>query len=84
MENSTVEVLLLQTLIFVIRVNLHADQTIISRVLVLASNVLFYVLQKYHLNHHFRIQNKGFGITSSLWDMVFGTLPQTKAFNNSI
>lgn len=36
-------------------------------------------LKKYHLNHHFRIQNKGFGITSSLWDKVFGTLPQTKA-----
>nr|XP_027089116.1 dihydroceramide fatty acyl 2-hydroxylase FAH1-like [Coffea arabica] len=32
-------------------------------------------LKKYHLNHHFRIQNKGFGITSSLWDKVFGTLP---------
>ncbi|CAH2041042.1 unnamed protein product [Thlaspi arvense] len=36
-------------------------------------------LKKYHLNHHFRIQNKGFGITSTLWDKVFGTLPQTKA-----
>ncbi|KAI3800721.1 hypothetical protein L1987_28815 [Smallanthus sonchifolius] len=36
-------------------------------------------LKKYHLNHHFRIQNKGFGITSSLWDKVFGTLPQTKS-----
>ncbi|GFS43082.1 fatty acid hydroxylase 1 [Actinidia rufa] len=36
-------------------------------------------LKKYHLNHHFRIQNKGFGITSSLWDKVFGTLPQSKA-----
>ncbi|XP_024198053.1 dihydroceramide fatty acyl 2-hydroxylase FAH2 isoform X1 [Rosa chinensis] len=36
-------------------------------------------LKKYHLNHHFRIQDKGFGITSSLWDRVFGTLPQTKA-----
>ncbi|KAJ4770964.1 Fatty acid 2-hydroxylase [Rhynchospora pubera] len=32
-------------------------------------------LKKYHLNHHFRIQDKGFGITSSLWDIVFGTLP---------
>ncbi|KRH11815.2 hypothetical protein GLYMA_15G132500v4 [Glycine max] len=32
-------------------------------------------LKKYHLNHHFRIQDKGFGITSSLWDKVFGTLP---------
>ncbi|XP_058071726.1 dihydroceramide fatty acyl 2-hydroxylase FAH1 [Magnolia sinica] len=35
-------------------------------------------LKRYHLNHHFRIQNKGFGITSSLWDKVFGTLPPTK------
>ncbi|KAG5562328.1 hypothetical protein RHGRI_005155 [Rhododendron griersonianum] len=36
-------------------------------------------LKKYHLNHHFRIQNRGFGITSSFWDKVFGTLPQSKA-----
>lgn len=36
-------------------------------------------LKKYHLNHHFRIQNKGFGITSSLWDRVFGTLPSSKS-----
>ncbi|XP_021818174.1 dihydroceramide fatty acyl 2-hydroxylase FAH1 [Prunus avium] len=36
-------------------------------------------LKKYHLNHHFRIQDKGFGITSSIWDRVFGTLPQSKA-----
>ncbi|TQD86641.1 hypothetical protein C1H46_027767 [Malus baccata] len=36
-------------------------------------------LKRYHLNHHFRIQDKGFGITSSIWDRVFGTLPQPKA-----
>lgn len=40
---------------------------------------LLLVLQKYHLNHHFRIQTMGFGITSSLWDRVFGTLPPSKA-----
>ncbi|KAK2966444.1 hypothetical protein RJ640_009541 [Escallonia rubra] len=40
-------------------------------------------LKKYHLNHHFRIQNKGFGITSSLWDKAFGTLPQTKSAEKS-
>ncbi|XP_062094540.1 dihydroceramide fatty acyl 2-hydroxylase FAH2-like [Humulus lupulus] len=40
-------------------------------------------LKKYHLNHHFRIQNKGFGITSSIWDRVFGTLPKTKAAEKS-
>uniref|UniRef100_A0A453LYR3 Fatty acid hydroxylase domain-containing protein n=1 Tax=Aegilops tauschii subsp. strangulata TaxID=200361 RepID=A0A453LYR3_AEGTS len=34
--------------------------------------------QRYHLSHHFRIQDKGFGITSSLWDAVFGTLPSSK------
>ncbi|EER93353.1 hypothetical protein BDA96_01G072100 [Sorghum bicolor] len=32
-------------------------------------------LKRYHLSHHFRIQDMGFGITSSLWDAVFGTLP---------
>ncbi|CAH8332694.1 unnamed protein product [Eruca vesicaria subsp. sativa] len=31
-------------------------------------------LKKSHLNHHFRIQDKGFGVTSSLWDIVFGTV----------
>ncbi|KAG6483916.1 dihydroceramide fatty acyl 2-hydroxylase FAH1-like [Zingiber officinale] len=36
-------------------------------------------LKRYHLNHHFRIQNKGFGITSSLWDIIFGTLPTQKS-----
>ncbi|XP_024022798.1 dihydroceramide fatty acyl 2-hydroxylase FAH1-like [Morus notabilis] len=47
------------------------------------SKETFRNLKKYHLNHHFRIQNKGFGITSSLWDKVFGTLPQTKAAKKS-
>ncbi|KAL0670159.1 hypothetical protein Bca4012_032863 [Brassica carinata] len=28
-------------------------------------------LKKSHLNHHFRIQDKGYGVTSSLWDIVF-------------
>lgn len=45
--------------------------------------LLHFFSQKYHLNHHFRIQNKGFGITSSIWDRVFGTLPQTKAAEKS-
>ena len=36
-------------------------------------------LKKFHLNHHFRLQTKGFGITSSLWDHVFGTCPPSKA-----
>ncbi|KAF7151311.1 hypothetical protein RHSIM_Rhsim02G0164300 [Rhododendron simsii] len=41
-------------------------------------------LKKYHFNHHFRIQNQSFGITSSFWDKVFGTLPQSKAAAKSI
>ncbi|XP_075477151.1 dihydroceramide fatty acyl 2-hydroxylase FAH1-like isoform X3 [Primulina tabacum] len=40
-------------------------------------------LKKYHLNHHFRIQNKGFGITSSVWDKIFGTLPPSKQAQKS-
>ncbi|XP_072958155.1 dihydroceramide fatty acyl 2-hydroxylase FAH1-like isoform X2 [Typha angustifolia] len=40
-------------------------------------------LKKYHLNHHFRIQNKGFGITSSFWDIIFGTLPPSKTSGKS-
>ncbi|CAN4080238.1 unnamed protein product [Withania somnifera] len=35
--------------------------------------------KKYHLNHHFRIHTKGFGITSSFWDKAFGTLPHSKS-----
>lgn len=35
--------------------------------------------QRFHMNHHFRIRDKGFGISSSLWDIVFGTLPPAKA-----
>ncbi|XP_051128297.1 dihydroceramide fatty acyl 2-hydroxylase FAH1-like isoform X2 [Andrographis paniculata] len=40
-------------------------------------------LKKYHLNHHFRVHDKGFGITSSLWDKVFGTLPPKMAEKKS-
>lgn len=32
-------------------------------------------LKRYHMNHHFRIHDKGFGITSHFWDIIFGTLP---------
>ncbi|GAB4830117.1 cytochrome P450 [Ancistrocladus abbreviatus] len=40
-------------------------------------------LKKYHLQHHFRVQTKGFGITSSFWDHVFGTFPQLKVAEKS-
>eukprot|EP00249_Psilotum_nudum_P002918 c16174_g2_i1 orf=163-864(+) len=35
-------------------------------------------LKKSHLNHHFKFQTSGFGVTSGLWDWVFGTLPSIK------
>lgn len=32
-------------------------------------------LKRYHLMHHFRDKNNYFGVTSPLWDIVFGTKP---------
>ncbi|KAL3859185.1 hypothetical protein ACJMK2_009414 [Sinanodonta woodiana] len=34
----------------------------------------FRSLKKYHVKHHFHDQQKGFGISSKLWDYPFGTL----------
>jgi len=33
------------------------------------------VLKRYHMDHHFKDYESGFGITSALWDGVFGTGP---------
>ncbi|GAB2214005.1 hypothetical protein Drorol1_Dr00018335 [Drosera rotundifolia] len=35
-------------------------------------------LKKYHLDHHFKVQNMGFGVTSTFWDRIFGTFPGKK------
>ena len=35
---------------------------------------LIHELKRNHMEHHYRIQDKGFGITSTLWDRVFGTV----------
>jgi len=32
-------------------------------------------LKAYHMNHHFQTPNIRYGITSPLWDVVFGTYP---------
>jgi sterol desaturase/sphingolipid hydroxylase (fatty acid hydroxylase superfamily) len=32
---------------------------------------------RYHHLHHYKEDNRGFGVSSPLWDHVFGTLPQT-------
>ncbi|KAL9266564.1 Dihydroceramide fatty acyl 2-hydroxylase FAH1-like protein [Drosera capensis] len=35
-------------------------------------------LKKYHMNHHFREQTMGYGVTSTFWDHVFRTFPRPK------
>lgn len=30
-------------------------------------------LKKNHLKHHYKNTNKGFGVTSTFWDKIFGT-----------
>jgi len=31
-----------------------------------------------HAIHHYKYPEKAFGVSSPLWDFVFGTLPRTK------
>ncbi len=35
-------------------------------------------LCRYHLRHHFSDAQRGFGVTSPLWDWAFGTLPKRR------
>jgi sterol desaturase/sphingolipid hydroxylase (fatty acid hydroxylase superfamily) len=40
-------------------------------------------LKTYHLDHHFKSHQLGFGVTSMFWDVVFGTeLPITAKHDN--
>eukprot|EP01018_Ginkgo_biloba_P018075 Gb_20420 [translate_table: standard] len=32
-------------------------------------------MKRYHMNHHFKVQTSGFGVTSTCWDRIFGTMP---------
>jgi len=32
-------------------------------------------LKRYHLQHHYKTPNQRFGVSSPLWDAVFGTMP---------
>lgn len=34
----------------------------------------FRALKRYHVKHHYLDQQKGFGISSKMWDYPFGTL----------
>lgn len=33
-------------------------------------------LKRYHMQHHYKTPNQRFGVSSPLWDWVFGTMPQ--------
>jgi len=35
----------------------------------------FKFLKRYHMQHHYKTPDKRFGVSSPLWDMVFGTKP---------
>jgi sterol desaturase/sphingolipid hydroxylase (fatty acid hydroxylase superfamily) len=40
-----------------------------------SQNKLSLALRRYHYRHHFQQSNRGFGVTSPLWDRVFRTNP---------
>jgi len=35
----------------------------------------FRMVRQQHMHHHFKTPNQRFGVTSPIWDIVFGTLP---------
>lgn len=41
------------------------------------NNVFHYLWIHHHLHHH-KLDNKAFGVSSPLWDVVFGTMPPKK------
>lgn len=45
---------------------------------------VFTFLRRYHLAHHFKDFNAGFGITNCFWDCVFGTYPSEAPPKNSV
>src|SRR6476661_7839716 len=40
-----------------------------------SNNRLSLALRRYHYRHHFQQSDRGFGVTSPLWDKVFRTVP---------
>jgi sterol desaturase/sphingolipid hydroxylase (fatty acid hydroxylase superfamily) len=38
----------------------------------------FRMVRQQHMHHHFQTPNKRFGVSSPLWDYVFGTMPDAK------
>lgn len=39
-------------------------------------NAYFKKLWKHHMDHHYRDTNKGYGVSSALWDHVFGSMQE--------
>jgi sterol desaturase/sphingolipid hydroxylase (fatty acid hydroxylase superfamily) len=37
------------------------------------------LLRRHHLTHHFADHDGGFGVSTPLWDVVFGTMPRKRA-----
>jgi sterol desaturase/sphingolipid hydroxylase (fatty acid hydroxylase superfamily) len=33
-------------------------------------------LKRYHMQHHYKTPDQRFGVSSPLWDVVFGTFPK--------
>jgi len=42
---------------------------------------LLRLMTRHHARHHFQDWDRAFGVTTPLWDWVFGTLPQLRASN---
>ncbi|XP_076268497.1 fatty acid 2-hydroxylase [Rhynchophorus ferrugineus] len=47
-------------------------------------NSYFYNLKRYHNQHHFAHHDSGFGISSIIWDKIFGTAIKLKHLNMNI
>ncbi|CAG9766436.1 unnamed protein product [Ceutorhynchus assimilis] len=47
-------------------------------------NSYFYHLKRYHNQHHFAQHNSGFGISSTFWDQIFGTVINLRSLATSI
>ena len=45
-------------------------------------NNIFKVLWVHHGIHHYKDHERAFGVSSPLWDVIFGTLPKTKRKKN--
>lgn len=39
----------------------------------------FKILWRHHLQHHYKYENKAYGVSSPLWDFIFGTMPPKKS-----